>query len=75
MSTEEIIQEAQALPPAERAAVIDSLLRSLNPPNPQTDAQWVSVARERLEDYRSGRIEAIPGEDVIARIERRFRSE
>lgn len=71
-STAEIIQEAEALPVEERTVVVESLLRSLNPPDPEIDRKWAAVARRRLEELRSGRVKAIPGEEVFARIRQRF---
>lgn len=71
-STAEIIQEAEALPVEERAVVVDSLLRSLNPPDPEIDRKWAAVARRRLEELRSGRVKPVPGEEVFARIRQRF---
>jgi len=44
----EIIKEAESLPVEERAIVIDSLLRSLNPPSMEVDREWVKVAKCRL---------------------------
>ncbi len=75
MSTDEIIEEARALPPGERVLVVDSLLRSLNPPDPEMDAEWVAVARERLAEYRAGDVQGVPGEDVLAKLDERFQSE
>ena len=72
MGTDGIIEEARALPPGERVLVVDSLLRSLNPPDPRRDAEWVAVARERLADYRSGDVQGVPGDEVLARLDKRF---
>jgi hypothetical protein len=55
-STAEIIHEAESLPVEERTGVIDSLLRSLNPPDPGIDRKWAAVAKRRLEELRSGRV-------------------
>jgi hypothetical protein len=52
-STEDIIQEAAALPVEERIIVVDSLLRTLNIPNPDIDTEWVGVAKRRLVELRS----------------------
>ena len=71
-STAEIIQEAESLPVEERALGVDSLLRSLNPPDPEIDRTWVVVARRRLDELRSGRVKPVPGDEVFARIRRRF---
>ncbi|PJB07298.1 MAG: addiction module protein [Hydrogenophilales bacterium CG_4_9_14_3_um_filter_63_34] len=64
--------EAVALPVEERARVVENLLSSLNPPDQAVDAAWASVARRRLDDLRSGRVEAIPGEVVFERIRQRY---
>ena len=71
-STAEIIHEAKSLPVEDRALVVDSLLRSLNPPDPEIDRKWVVVAKRRLEELRSGRVKPVPGEEVFARIRQRF---
>jgi len=71
-NTAQIIQEAESLPVEERTVVVDSLLRSLNPPDPEVDRKWSAVAKRRLEDLRSGRVKPIPGEEVFARIRQRL---
>ena len=58
MNTKELIEQAIALPVEERALVVDSLLRSLNPPQSEIDAQWATEAKRRLSELRSGKIEA-----------------
>ena len=63
-STAEIIHNAESLPVEERTLVVDSLLRSLNPPDPEIDRKWAAVAKRRLEELRSGRVKPVPGEDV-----------
>ena len=71
-NTAEIIQEAESLPVEERTLVVESLLRSLNPPDPETDKKWAAVAKRRLEELRSGRVKPVPGEEVFAKIRQRF---
>ena len=71
-STAEIIHDAESLPVEERTVVVDSLLRSLNPPDPEIDRKWAAVARRRLEELRSGRVKPVSGEEVFARIRQRF---
>ena len=68
----EIIQEAESLPIEERAIVVDSLLRTLNPPVAEIDAEWMKVAKRRLAELRSGRVKAVPGDKVFAKIRERF---
>ncbi len=71
-STAEIIHEAKSLPVEERTMVVDSLLRTLNTPDPEIDRQWAAVAKRRLEELRSGRVNPVPGEEVFAKIRQRF---
>ena len=68
MKIKDLIEEAEALPVEERALVVDSLLRSLNPPESRIDEKWASVAQERLKEFRSGDVESVPGADVFAKI-------
>lgn len=68
----EIIEEAKSLPVEERAIVIDSLLRTLNPPDVENEKEWIAVSRRRLAELRSGSIVPVPGNDVINKIRNRF---
>jgi len=71
-STKDIIQEAAALPVEERIIVVDSLLRTLNIPDPDIDTEWAVVAKRRLSELRSGRVSPVPGDQVFPRIRERF---
>lgn len=68
----DLIREASELPVEDRARIIDSLLRTLNAPNPEIDRAWVEAAESRLSELRSGRAEPVPGDEVFARIKQRF---
>jgi putative addiction module component (TIGR02574 family) len=68
----EIIEEAECLPVEERLVVIDSLLRTINAPTTEIDFEWLEVAKRRLAELRSGRMKAVPGDEVFARIRNRF---
>jgi len=70
--TREIVEEAISLPVEERAVVVDSLLRSLNPPSGDTEHEWVALALARQAELRSGRAVRVSGEEVLARVGRRF---
>lgn len=72
MSTSELIEEVNMLPVEDRLRIADSLLRSLNTPVPDIDAQWAAVSRERLEEVRSGAVDSIPGDEVFAELRARF---
>jgi len=72
MTTKKLVEEALSLPVEQRALLADSLLRSLNPPNRAIDDKWTEVARKRLRDLRSGKVEPIPGDEVFAEILKRL---
>lgn len=72
-STKDIIQEAASLPVEERIIVVDYLLRTLNIPNPDIDSEWIAVAKHRLLELRTKRVDPVPGDQVFARIKERFR--
>ncbi len=72
MKTETLIDEAASLPVGERLRVVESLLQSLNQPEPEIDEAWAAEARRRLAEMRSGQVQGIPGEVVFARIRERL---
>lgn len=71
-SIQEIIQEVAELPVDDRILVVDSILRTLNEPNPDIDTEWAKIARCRLNELRSGNVKPVSGEIVFARIKERF---
>lgn len=68
LSAKEIIDQAASLPAEERAAVIDSLLKTLNPINDEVDRKWIEVAKRRLNELRSGQVKPIPGEEAFKKL-------
>jgi putative addiction module component (TIGR02574 family) len=72
VTTKELIEEVASLPVEERARVADSILRTLNPPEAEIDRKWAQVAQRRLTELRSGRVKPVPGEQVFAKMRKRF---
>jgi putative addiction module component (TIGR02574 family) len=72
MKTKELIAEAVSLPVEERALLVDSLLRSLNTPEPSIDKKWLAVAEDRLQQLRAGEVTAISTDEVFKKIAARF---
>ncbi len=62
---------AKVLSPAERLAVVDEILNSLDSPDPNIDALWVAEAEDRLAAYRRGEVRAIELSEVLSK----YRSE
>lgn len=71
-TTQEIIHEAASLPVEERAIIVDTLLRTLNTPDPGFDQEWFTVARRRLDELNTGKVNGIPGTEVMAKLHERF---
>lgn len=72
LSAPQIIHEAEFLPVDERVQIVDSLLRSLNQPNPELDQLWITTSQRRLDELRSGTATGITVESVMARLQTRF---
>ncbi len=70
-NSEQILQEALALSPQDRAEVLERLLASFQtPPDPSFDQLWAKEAEDRLDAYDRGELSAVPADEVLARIER-----
>lgn len=70
-SSEQILEQALALPPDDRAKILERLLASFQtPPDPKLDELWAREAEDRLEAYDRGELGSISAEDVFAKIER-----
>jgi putative addiction module component (TIGR02574 family) len=62
----QVLEDALALPPSERAEVVERLLASLDgPTDPRIDELWAREAEERLDAFERGEIAAAPAEDVF----------
>jgi len=72
MKTTDLIAEAVSLPVEQRARVIDSLLKSLNPHEAGIDKNWALVADRRLAGLRTSRVKVVPGNEVFQKIRHRF---
>jgi len=63
-------EQALLLPPEDREALVDRLLRSLQQDSlPEIDQAWIVEAERRYREYREGRVEGIPAEQVFDDIE------
>ena len=45
LSTQKLLFEAKSLPVEDRANLVDSLLKTLNVPDPELDREWLEVAQ------------------------------
>lgn len=63
--SKDLLKEALALPPVQRAALVDQLLASLDQPDEAIDEVWRTEVAARLRAYRSGSAATISAEDVL----------
>ena len=60
-------EKARRLSPAERIELVDSILASLDEPDPAIERLWAREAEDRLAAYRRGEIKAVPLKEVLAK--------
>ena len=62
---EAVMTSALALPPAERMALAEKLLESLDQEANAVDQEWVREAEDRLAAFRRGELTSVSFEDVM----------
>lgn len=67
-SAEALLRQALQLPPIDRAALVESLITSLDKPDSELDAIWLREAESRMAAYRAGEIDAIDADEVFAEL-------
>ena len=61
-----IEEEALLLPPEDREHLVERLLRSLQRSvEHEVDPAWIVEAERRYREYRSGQVQAIPGDGLF----------
>ena len=71
MDTQELITEVISLSVEDRPLIVDYLLKSLNHGEPDVEKKWAGEAQRRLEELRSGRVKAVPGDVVLNNLRKR----
>ncbi|HNR30133.1 MAG TPA: addiction module protein [Candidatus Hydrogenedentes bacterium] len=70
--SEKVLADALALSPAERAALVEDILSSLDSSSRETlDALWAKEAEDRIDAYERGEMRSAPAQEVFARLDRR----
>lgn len=65
--TKTLIEQARALSPEERIALVEDVLDSLDQADPNIDEMWAREASNRLAAYRRGDIAAKNLNDIVAK--------
>lgn len=60
-------KQAAQLPPAERMALVERILDSLDVPDLALDALWATEAEDRLAAYKRGEIRALTLSEALAK--------
>lgn len=63
---------ARDMPLEARAEIVDSLLESMQPIDVRIDALWKSEVERRIARHEAGESKLVPGEEVFAKIQKRF---
>lgn len=66
---EHLAEQAMNLPAESRARLADLLVESLDADDlGHIDRLWVAEAKRRRDEVRSGRVEAIPGDEALRKV-------
>ena len=72
-AAEEILNEALQLPEEERDRIADTLWYSVHCKEDQSvEEAWIDEARYRLAEIDTGKVQLVPGEEVLPRLRARF---
>ena len=63
--TKALSQEARKLSPEERVKLVEDVLSSLDPIDPEIDRLWAEEVRDRLAAYLRGELKATPFEEIL----------
>lgn len=71
--TRKIFEQALDLPIDERLILIDKLLQSANLPlQSEIDKAWSIEVARRAKEIDEGKVKLIPGDEVFAKVKKRF---
>jgi putative addiction module component (TIGR02574 family) len=73
ISLNQIQEQARQLSLSDRATLARSILQELDgPAEEDVETAWIGDAKRRFEEYKSGKIGAIDGDEAMARIRKRL---
>jgi len=71
LTLEQLTEEALLLPAESRVLLADKLVESLDSEEPdEIQRLWVAEAVHRRDEIRSGKVQAVPGEQVLDEVRR-----
>lgn len=70
-SIEQLVEELLALPSVSRALLAEKLVESLEfDTDPTIQAAWITEAKKRRDEVRSGSVQLISGEEALVQVRR-----
>ncbi|HXM46598.1 MAG TPA: addiction module protein [Pyrinomonadaceae bacterium] len=69
-SAETLLRQTLQLSPNARAALVESLITSLDKPDAELNALWLKEAESRMAAYRAGELGAVDADEVFAELGR-----
>jgi putative addiction module component (TIGR02574 family) len=67
---DEIVEETKHWPPERVGELVDRLTEDLHASAPEIEAAWKTEIHRRIEEIESGKVQGVPGEEVLARIQK-----
>ena len=61
---------AAKLPPSDRLQLVETILATLDKPDPEISTAWAAEAEDRLQAYRRGELAAVDESDVFGDLDR-----
>lgn len=68
ITLDQIVEETRHWPPEQVGELVGRLTEDLHASDPDTETAWKTEIDRRIEEIQSGRVQAIPAEEVSARI-------
>jgi len=75
VTRQEVLAQAMQLSSKDRGRLIDELVESLDdePAEPGVEEAWGEEIKRRVDEIRTGKVELIPGEEVMRELKTRLR--
>jgi putative addiction module component (TIGR02574 family) len=70
--TNELISIVESLPIEIKTTLIEKLLNSLHPSQKEIDELWTKEAERRVSEIKTGKVKAIPGDEVFKEIQKKY---
>ena len=64
-------ENIESLSDIEKLEIVDSILMTLDRPDPRIDRIWAEEARKRWKAYKSGKLETVPYDQVMSKYKNR----